>query len=174
MQATRGRSQPRAALPASRAAEKESSAHLREQCRVAGQRRIRSGMLAIPTWYISGICTVLCLVESVQGSARTRYISGICTVLCLVESAEDGEREGPTLDLPEGGESRTVSSFTTAGSGYVAPTASWSSARSSSSSPCGAFLNSNDQRWSSSGTNTVGAAAVAVLGGGSSGIPVSL
>ena len=69
MQATRGRSQPWAALPASRAAEKESSAHLREQCRVAGQRRIRSGMLAIPTWYISGICTVLCLVESVKGLA---------------------------------------------------------------------------------------------------------
>ena len=76
-------------------------------------------------------------------------------------------------DLPEGGESRTVSSFTTAGAEY-ASTVAWSSFSHFSSSPYDAFLNSNDQRWSSSGTNTVGSAAVTGRSGGLSGISASL
>ena len=41
--------------------------------------------------------------------------------------------------------------------GYAAPTAAWRASGSRTSSPSGAFLNSNDQRRSSSGTSEVGA-----------------
>ena len=73
-----------------------------------------------------------------------------------------------SLNVPEGGESRKVSLLTTAGAEYVAPTAVWRADSSLLSSLSDAsFLASNDQRWPSSGTNNVGPAAAATLGGGS-------
>ena len=84
------------------------------------------------------------------------------------------------LDLPKGGESRSVSLFTTAGAVYAASMVdAASTAASRVDSSCSTmssdqFLNSNDQRWSSSGTKRVGHDAAATLSGGLSGIPASL
>ena len=77
-------------------------------------------------------------------------------------------------NVPEGGESSTGSSFTTAGAVYAASTDACKVASSCSTRSSDQSLNSKDQRWSSPGTNTVGPATVTVVGGGLSGRPASL
>ena len=163
-QATQDRLQQSVAPPASRTAVRASSAHLREQCRMAEQCRVAS-----KKWVMFPGFPVLHRRGDVSGTSPyfIRYVSGTSPYStgedvsgtspyytregCFRNFAvlhqrgmfpelhrtpperrcfrnftvlhRGGEAKSLGSDVPEGGESRTVSLFTTAGAEYAASTA---------------------------------------------------